>query len=125
MVVLKQHLENQELLKTNAGALWIQTSLVFCNELGNPLDPSGVYHYFKRLLKKLNLNDNRFHDIRHTYATIALQNGVDIKTIQETLGHYSVAFTLQVYGHVTKQMQESAAKKDDDFLITKIKPHKD
>jgi integrase len=63
------------------------------------------------LLRRLDIGDNRFHDIPHTFATIALQNGVDVKMLQETLGHYSAAFTLQIYGHVTKQMQNSSAKK--------------
>ena len=60
-----------------------------------------------------------------TFATIALQNGVDVKTIQETLGHYSPAFTLQVYGHVTKDMQNSAAQKVDTFLAGHTKPKAD
>jgi integrase len=118
--VLLEHKAVQEEERKRADIYWVENNLIFCNELGGPLDPSGVYHYFKRLTKRLGLDDIRFHDIRHTFATIALQNGVDIKTIQETLGHYNPAFTLHVYGHVTRQMQVSGAKKVDDFLRSKI-----
>ena len=115
--VLRSHLEVQNELKGKSDTVWEENGLIFSNEIGKPIDPSGVYHYFKRLIKRLDFNNNRFHDLRHTFATIALQNGVDVKTIQETLGHSNAAFTLQVYGHVTKQMQNTAAKKIDDFMI--------
>lgn len=52
----------------------------------------------------------RFHDLRHTFATVALQNGVDIKTVSGMLGHYSAGFTLDTYAHVTTQAQREAAK---------------
>ena len=120
--VLLEHRSIQDEMRKSTGAIWNDNDLVFCNELGNPLDPSGVYHYYKRLTKRLGLDESRFHDLRHTFATIALQSGVDIKTIQESLGHYSPAFTLQVYGHVTKHMQDSAAQKVDTFLTGYTKP---
>jgi site-specific recombinase XerD len=120
--VLLEHRSIQDKMRKSTGAIWNDNDLVFCNEIGNPLDPSGVYHYYKRLTKRLGLDQSRFHDLRHTFATIALQNGVDVKTIQETLGHYSPAFTLQVYGHVTKQMQDSGAQKVDAFLTGHTKP---
>jgi integrase len=123
--VLKSHQEFQNVLKEKAGMIWEESGLIFCNEIGKPLDPSGVYHNFKRLIKRLGFNDNRFHDLRHTFATISLQNGVDIKTIQESLGHSNAAFTLQVYGHVSKQMQNTAAKKIDDFMIAQTKENTD
>lgn len=117
--LLKQYQIAQEGQKEQMDNMWEDNDLVFCNEKGGPLDPSGIYHYFKRLFKRANAEGNRFHDIRHTFATIALQTGVDVKTIQESLGHYSAAFTLQVYGHVTKEMQKTAADKIDTFLSDK------
>ncbi len=77
-------------------------------------DCTGRIH--KKLLKKAGLPDIRFHDLRHTYATLALQNGVDIKTLSEILGHYSAGFTLDTYTHVTTKMQQSAAEKMDKFM---------
>ena len=57
----------------------------------------------------------RFHELFHTFATIALQNGVDVKTVLNLLGHFSEGFTLDTYAHVTTSMQQTAAKKQDSF----------
>ena len=62
--------------------------------------------------------ETRFHDLRHTYATLALQQGVDIKTVSSNLGHATVAFTLDVYGHVSEQMQKDSADKMQGYLDT-------
>ncbi len=77
-------------------------------------DCTGRIH--KKLLKKAGLPHIRFHDLRHTYATLALQNGVDIKTLSEIFGHYSAGFTLDTYTHVTTKMQQSAAEKIESFM---------
>ena len=53
----------------------------------------------------------RFHDLRHTFSTLAIQSGIDAKTVAGMLGHYSVAFTLDTYTHVTEQMKKGAAEK--------------
>ena len=55
-------------------------------------------------------------DLRHTFATLALQNGVDIKTLSQMLGHFSSGFTLDTYTHVTDRMQEQAAEKIGNFM---------
>ena len=77
-------------------------------------DTAGRLH--KKLLKESGIENVRFHDLRHTFATIALQNGVDIKTLSHTLGHYSSGFTLDTYTHVTTRMQEEAAEKMGQFM---------
>jgi len=66
--------------------------------------------------KRAGLEKIRFHDLRHTFAMLALQNGVDVKTLSGMLGHYSAAFTLDVYGHVSAQMQADAAQKMGEFI---------
>ena len=58
----------------------------------------------------------RFHDLRHTFATLALQNGVDIKTVSGMLEHFSAGFTLDTYAHVTGDMQRQAAQVMDTFM---------
>ena len=58
----------------------------------------------------------RFHDLRHTFATLALQNGVDVKTVSGMLGHFSADFTLDTYAHVTTQAQRQAANTIDTIL---------
>ena len=60
--------------------------------------------------------DLRFHDLRHSYAVLSLQSGCDIKTVQENLGHYAAAFTLDTYGHVTEQMRRDGAEKINNFI---------
>ena len=80
------------------------------------MSPDSVLHMLHRVLKRAGLPKVRFHDLRHTFATMALQNGVDVKTVSSMLGHYSAGFTLDTYAHVTAQMQEDAANKMGDFL---------
>ena len=62
------------------------------------------------------MDEIRFHDLRHTFATISLQSGVNIKALSHTLGHYSAGFTLDTYTHVTTQMQTEAAEKIGGFM---------
>ena len=59
----------------------------------------------------MGLLDRRFHDLRHAFATEAIRCGVDLKTLSDALGHYSVAFTMDTYGHVTNAMQDDAAQR--------------
>ena len=60
----------------------------------------------------------RFHDLRHTFATMALSSGVDVKTLSSMLGHYSAGFTLDTYTHITSEMQRGAAEKIGGFMET-------
>ena len=82
---------------------------VFPSPTGGPISPDSVLHMLHRGLKRAGLPQIRFHDMRHTFATVALQNGVDIKTVSGMLGHYSAGFTLDTYAHVTTQAQRQAA----------------
>ena len=77
---------------------------------------SSVVNIHKKILKDAGLEHLRFHDLRHTFATLALQNGVDVKTVSSMLGHFDAGFTLRTYTHVTRQMQESAAEKMGNFM---------
>ena len=69
------------------------------------MSPDSVLHMLHRVLKRAGLPKVRFHDLRHTFATLALQNGVDIKTVSGMLGHFSAGFTLDTYAHVTTDAQ--------------------
>ena len=79
-----------------------------------------VLHMLHRVLKRAGLEQVRFHDLRHTFATLALQNGVDVKTLSGLLGHYSAGFTLDTYGHITGAMKKDAADKVGRFLSGKV-----
>lgn len=78
---------------------------------GTMYHPDAIGRIHQDLLKKAGIEHIRFHDLRHTFATLALQNGVDIKTLSGMLGHYSAGFTLDTYTHVTDKMQQEAAEK--------------
>ena len=92
-------------------------NLVFTDELGNHLKGVTVYNHLKRLLKDIGLEDIRFHDLRHTYATLSIQNGDVIKTVSGNLGHSTTAFTLDQYSHVTDEMNASSAERMNDFIL--------
>ena len=81
-----------------------------------PTRPSAAYNRMKSLLKKADLPDLRFHDLRHTFATHALTSGVDVKTLSGILGHTRSAFTLDTYTHTTGDMQRRAAEIVETFL---------
>ena len=89
---------------------------VFPSPTGGPLSPDCVNNMLHRVLKRAGLPSIRFHDLRHTFATLALQNGVDIKTVSGMLGHYSAGFTLDTYAHVTTSAKREAAKTMGNIL---------
>ena len=107
----------QNEMKLALGEAWSNPDgLVFTNELGEHLKHDVVYRNLKRIFAAMGVPDLRFHDLRHSYAVLSLQSGCDIKTVQENLGHYAAAFTLDTYGHVTEQMRREGAEKINRFL---------
>lgn len=106
----------QNEMRFRARELWTENNLVFTNQIGGYLSYRTVYDCFKRIMGKIGAPDARFHDLRHTYAVLALQGGDDIKTVQATLGHATAAFTLDVYGHVTGQMQRDSAARMESMI---------
>ena len=83
---------------------------------GTMYHPDAAGRIHRKLLKEAGIEPVRFHDLRHTFATLALQNGVDIKTLSGMLGHYSSGFTLDTYTHITDKMQQEAAEKVGSFM---------
>lgn len=73
-----------------------------------------------RVLKRAGLPKIRFHDLRHTFATFALQNGVDVKTVSGMLGHFSAGFTLDTYTHITTKSQVEAVNTMSSILTNDI-----
>lgn len=121
MQILKSIQAKQKRDRIKAGALWgnsdpVNNGLVFTNEIGVHLCHVTVYKHYKRTVERLGLPSSRFHDMRHTYAVTALQNGDDVKTVQENLGHHTAAFTLDVYGHVTERMKKESAQRMENFI---------
>lgn len=89
---------------------------MFFDETGDFLSHRVIYRCFKELVKEIGTPSTRFHDLRHTYAVMAIQSGDDIKTVQENLGHATAAFTLDRYGHVTERMKRDSAARMNHFI---------
>ena len=109
-----------EVLKTKQIQENNASEYVFSSPTGGAISPDSVLHMLHRVLARAGLPKIRFHDLRHTFATMALQNGVDVKTVSNILGHFSAGFTLDTYAHVTTSMQQTAAEKVGQFLRKNI-----
>ncbi|MDD6882953.1 MAG: tyrosine-type recombinase/integrase [Eubacteriales bacterium] len=103
-------------MRLKAGEAWKDEGFVFCNECGEHLSPNTVYHNYKRIVAKLGIPERRLHDLRHCYAVASLVSGDDIKTVQENMGHFSAAFTLDRYGHVTEEMKQASTNRMEAFI---------
>lgn len=114
--VLKRHRERQQEIKNQAGASWREMGIVFCSLVGGYTEPSNLHTRFKKVLKHAGLPDIRFHDLRHSAATILLELGVHPKVVQELLGHSSISMTMDIYSHVLPSMQQDAMGKMDDLF---------
>jgi integrase len=109
VAVLRAHRRAQAAERLMVGAGWSDHGLVFAAPDGRPLNPDTITQWFVRTVRRSGLPRLRLHDLRHTHATHLLAAGVGIKIVSERLGHASVAFTLDVYGHVMPGQQASAA----------------
>jgi len=90
---------------------------VFPSSVGTPLSGGNLNHAFKAMLKRVGLPETtRFHDLRHTCATLLLRQGVNPKFVQELLGHAHISLTLNVYSHVLPDMGDAAAGAMDAAL---------
>ena len=115
--VLRSHLARQLEEIDRVGSLWRENGLIFASEVGEPLDRRDLTtHRFKPLLRRAGLAPIRFHDLRHTCATLLLSKNVNPKVVSEMLGHATIAITLDTYSHVLPTMQESAAKAMEEAL---------
>lgn len=119
MQVLRHQRTKQLEQRLAAGALWDNSfHLVFTNDFGQPLNRRTVYKHLKRILLDCGMGNYTFHSLRHSFATISLENGDDIKTVQTNLGHYAASFTLKTYAHVSDQMQRNSAARMDALIAS-------
>jgi integrase len=114
---LRSHLARQLEEIDRVGSMWRENGLIFASEVGEPLDRRYLTtRCFKPLLERAGLPQIRFHDLRHTCATLLLSKNVNPKVVSEMLGHATIAITLDTYSHVLPTMQESAAIAMEDAL---------
>ena len=95
---------------------WQESGLVFTSPIGTPLEPRNATREFHALLAAAKLPAVRFHDLRHTAATLLLAQGVDARTIMETLGHSQISLTMNTYSHVPPALAQDAAAKMNAIL---------
>lgn len=125
MGLLREQEQRQIEARFRAGELWKGwqtqkercTAFVFTNDYGEHLHPQTVYNHYKKLAAKIGAPDSCVHDLRHTFAVLSLQNGDDLKTVQEHLGHATAAFTLDVYGHVSPKMKSDSAERMQNYIL--------
>lgn len=109
--ILKQHKKKQKEHQLLLGESYHKSNFVCTWEDGRTIRPDYLTHTLKKLLKKCNLPNIRFHDLRHTHATLLLMQGVNPKIVSERLGHSKVDITLDTYSHVLPEMQKEAVDK--------------
>lgn len=116
IAALKSHRRQQLEERMAIGEAWQDSGLVFTSPIGTPMEPRNMTREFHRMLKAANVPRVRFHDLRHTAATLLLAQGIDPRTIMETLGHSQISLTLNTYSHVLPALQADAAAKLDAIL---------
>ncbi|MGD9934607.1 MAG: tyrosine-type recombinase/integrase [Dehalococcoidia bacterium] len=116
VVILREHRAAQLEHRLAVGPAWEDHGLVFCQPNGRPHEPGQVSKAFARLISRTQLPHVRFHDLRHTAATLLLSAGQNPKVVSERLGHASVNITLDTYSHVLPNLQREAADAMDRIL---------
>ncbi|MEU3201925.1 tyrosine-type recombinase/integrase [Streptomyces sp. NPDC006996] len=105
---LKSHRQRQEAEHKVAGVRWKDSGLIFVTPTGGPIDPANMTRRFGPFLDRAGLRRIRFHDLRHSTATLLLEQGVDLVVIKELLGHAHIGVTAGVYAHVRIRLQRQA-----------------
>jgi integrase len=106
---LRAHRSRQLEERLAAGARWRESDLVFTTSVGTPLDCRNVTRRFQAALEGAGLPRLRFHDLRHTAASLMLAQGVPPRVVMETLGHSQISLTMNTYSHVIPALQREAA----------------
>lgn len=124
MQLLKDERVHQLEQRLAAGEVWLswqnpeemKTALVFVKDNGRNITAAALYQRYKHIVEQIGAPDSRVHDLRHTFAVLSLQNGDNVKTVQDNLGHATAAFTLDVYGHVSEKMKEDSASRMQAYI---------
>ena len=110
------HRQRQVAERDVAPDRWETSDLVFTTERGRPLDGTVVSHDFHRKLDKAGLAQRRFHDLRHSCATLLLVQGVSPRVVMDVLGHSQIALTMNTYSHVLPELRRQAADRMEDLI---------
>ncbi len=113
---LKLHRKRQLEARLKLDVPYTDLDLVFATPYGHPLHPNSVALRYNRLIARAGVPRLRFHDLRHTFATLMFANGEHPKVVQEILGHSDVGMTMNRFSHVTMNMQRQAADRLDALM---------
>ena len=108
--ILKKHRLNQMEEKLQAGTSYSDTGLVFTTETGKYIDKCNLIRAYKRMLRRADVRDRKFHTLRHTYTTKLFEADIPLKTIQTLLGHSDISITANIYTHVMPKKRISAVE---------------
>jgi integrase len=115
-ILLRKYRGQMELDKKMLGVRLKDSDLVFSYFDGKPFDPSTLSHTFSKVMVRAGVPHIRFHDLRHTHATLMLKAGIHPKVVGERLGHSNIRTTIDTYSHVLPGLQEAAARRFDEML---------
>lgn len=113
---LREHSEFQQIQKEIAGKRWQENDLIFPSKIGTPLNPSNLRLDFNRMVERSGVPRVRFHDLRHSAASLMLNNGIPVIVVSKILGHAKPSITLDIYGHLYNEMQGDAARLMDEIV---------
>lgn len=113
---LRDHRDTQRRERQIAGERWTDIGLVFTTPLGKPLDGTALTKEFHRHLERAGLPQRRFHDLRHSCATLLLVQGVSPRVVMDVLGHSQIALTMNTYSHVIPELRRQAAERMDELI---------
>lgn len=116
LAALREQRRRVDFWRAFAGERWRDNDLVFPSSVGTPLEPRRVYGEFVALCERAGVRRVRFHDLRHTAASLALRAGVAAKVVSERLGHSSIGITLDLYSHVVSEVQREAAERVEEQI---------
>ncbi len=113
---LARHRDRQHIERSDARGTWNELDLVFTRPDGQPLDGTVVTHQFHKLLDHAGLAQRRFHDLRHSCATLLLAQGVPARVVMEVLGHSQIGLTMNTYAHVIPELRRDAAQRMEELI---------
>jgi integrase len=116
VAILRTHKARQAAERLAAGRKWQDKDYVFATGIGTPLESRNVTHALQAALARLGLPRQRFHDLRHAYATLMLEEGEDVAIVSKNLGHSTVRTTTDTYAHLTAKMRVRSAARMDALL---------
>ena len=119
IATLKRHKAAQAERMLLLGDLYTKNDLICCHDDGQPIHPSTFGHWYTDWIKENNLPKVRFHDLRHTNATLMLKSNIPAKVASQRLGHSGISITMDLYSHILDSMQEEAANAIEDILFKK------